>query len=134
MMAMCFLILGTEACHHYIRSEIPDDPNNVSKNFVVIPKVHRFVSRFRKSEVGCSREELLRMIDASRIEQFLRSDDTEPLAQFRTDQILAAVPARNRKISRVVKRAVRPERHQICVFVIGMRRDVKDAAKHVELL
>ena len=43
-------------------------------------------------------------------------------------------PARNRKISGVVKRAVRPERHQICVFIIGVRRDVKNAAKHVELL
>ena len=74
------------------------------------------------------------MIDASRIEQFLCSNNAEPLAQFRTDQILAAVPARNRKISGVVKRTVRPQRHQICVFVIGVSRDVKNAAKHVELL
>ena len=74
------------------------------------------------------------MVDASRIEQFLCSNNAEPLAQFRADHILAAVPARNRKISGVVKRTVRPERHQICVFVIGMRRDVKNAAKHVELL
>jgi hypothetical protein len=74
------------------------------------------------------------MIDASRIEQFLCSNNAKPLAQFRADQILAAVPARNRKISAVVKRTVRPERHQICVFVIGVRRDVKNAAKHVELL
>src|SRR5882757_7317054 len=98
-MTMRLLILGTEARHHYIRSEIPDDPHDVSKNFVVIPDAHRFASRFGKPEVGCSREELLRVIDASRIEQFLRSNNAEPLAQFRTDQILAAVPARNRKIS-----------------------------------
>src|SRR6266699_6614443 len=107
-MTVRFLILGTEARHHYIRPEIPDDPHDVSKNFVVIPDAHRFVSRFGEPEVGCSREELLRMVDASRIEQFLCSNNAEPLAQFRTDQILAAVPARNRKISGVVKRTVCP--------------------------
>src|SRR5205823_1476571 len=103
-MAVRLLILGTEACHYHIRSEIPDDPHDVSKDFVVIPDAHRFVSRFRKPEIGCSREELLRMIDASRIEQFLCSNNAEPLAQLRADQILAAVPARNRKVSGVVKR------------------------------
>src|SRR5256886_1211347 len=107
-MAVRLLILGTEARHHYVRPEIPDDPHDVSKNFVVIPEAHRFFGRFGKPEVGCSREELLRMVDASRIEQFLRSNNAEPLAQFRTDQILAAVPACNRKISGVVKRTVCP--------------------------
>src|SRR5882724_7676694 len=133
-MAVRLLILGTEARDHYVRAKLPDDPYDVSKNFVVIPKPHCLFSRFGKPEIGCSREELLRMVDASRIEQFLRSNSAEPLAQFRTDQILAAVPARNRKISAVIKRTVRPERHQICVFVVGMRRDVKNTAKHVEFL
>src|SRR5512132_917731 len=133
-MAMRLFILWAEASHYYIRPEIPDDPHNVSKNFVVTPEAHRFVSRFGKPEVGCSREELLRMVDASRIEQFLRSNNAEPLAEFRTNQILATVPARNRKIGGVVKRTVRPQRHQICVFVVRVRRDVKHAAKHVELL
>src|SRR5947199_985444 len=109
-MAVRLFILGTEARHHYIRSEIPDDPHDVSKNFIVIPEAHCLFGRFGKPEVGCSREELLRMVDASRIEQFLRSNNAEPLAQFRTDQILAAVPARNRKISAVVNQTVPPQR------------------------
>src|SRR6266705_1224783 len=127
-MTVRFLILGTEARHDYIRPEIPDDPHDVSKNFVVIPEAHCLFSRFGKPEVGCSREELLRMVDASRIEQFFCSNNTKPLAEFRADQILSTVPARNRKVSGGVKRTVRPERHPICVFVIGMRRDVKNAA------
>ena len=80
---MRLLILGTEARYYYIRPEIPDDPNDVSKNFVVIPDVHRFVGRFRKPEIDRSREELLRVIDAPRIEKFLCSNNAEPLAQFR---------------------------------------------------
>ena len=102
-MAMCLFILGTEARHYHIRSEIPDDPHDVSKNFVVTPDAHRFVSRLRKPEIDRSCEELPGVIDAPRIEQFLCSNNAEPLAQFRADQILAAVPARHRKISGVVQ-------------------------------
>src|SRR5260370_42268514 len=133
-MAMRLLILGTEARHYHIRSEIPNDPHDVSENFVVIPDVHCFVSRLRKPEIDRSRKKLLCVIDASRIEQFLCSNNAEPLAKFRADQILPAIPPRNRKISGVVKRTVRPQRHEICVLFVAMRRDVKNASMHVELL
>src|SRR5262249_15970380 len=116
-MTMSLLILGTKARYHYTRPEIPDNPHDVSKNLVVVPDVHRFVSGFRKPEVVRSREELLRMVDASRIEQFLCSNNAEPFAQFRSDHILSTVPAGHRKISGVVERAVRPQRHEICVFI-----------------
>src|SRR4029077_7647741 len=109
-MAVRLLILGTEPRHYHIRSEIPDDPHDVSKNFVVTPDSHRFVSRLRKPEIDRSCKELLGVVDAPRIEQFLCSTNAHPLPQFRADQILAAVPARHRKISGVVKRTVRPER------------------------
>src|SRR4030095_16890062 len=105
-MAMRFVILGTEARHDHIWPEIPNDPHNVSKNFVVIPKAHRFCRRFGKPEIVRSREELLGVIDAPRIEQFLCSNDAEALAQFGSQYILTAVPACNRKISGVVKRTV----------------------------
>jgi hypothetical protein len=134
MMAVRLVILGTEARYHYIRPKIPDDPYDVSKNFVVIPDVQRFISRFRKPEIECSREELPGVVDAARIQQFLCSNDAEALAQFWSQYILTSVAARNRKISGVVKGTVRPERHQICVFVVRVRGDVKNAAKHVELV
>src|SRR4030095_9310961 len=133
-MAMRLFILGTKARHYYIRPEIPDDPHDVSENLVVIPDVQRFLSRLRKPEVVRSREELLRMVDTSRVEQFLCSDDAEALAEFGSQYVLTSVAARNRKIGGVVKRTVRPERHQICIFVVRVRRDVKNAAKHVEFL
>src|SRR5262245_8730106 len=116
-MTVRFVILGTETRHYYIRPEIPDNPHDVSKNFVVIPDVQRFPSRLRKPEVVRSRKELLRMVNAPRIEQFLCSDDAKALAEFGSQYVLTSVAARNRKISGVVKRTVRPERHQICVFV-----------------
>src|SRR4029077_1043124 len=103
VMAMRLFILGTEARHYHIRSEIPDDPHDVSKNFVVTPDVHRFVSRLRKPEIDRSCKELPGVVDASCIEQFLCSNHTEALPQFRADNILSAVPACHRKISGVVQ-------------------------------
>src|SRR6476661_11005441 len=133
MMAMRLIILGTKACHYHIRPEIPNDPHDISKNFVVIPDVQRFVSSLRKPEIERSRKELPGVVDASRTDQFLCSNNAEALAQFGSQYVLTSVAARNRKISGVVKRTVRPERHQICVFVVRVGRDVEHSAKHVEL-
>src|SRR4029077_15708921 len=104
VMAMRLFILGTEARHYHIRSESPDDPHDVSKNFVVTPDVHRFVSCLRKPEIDRPRKKLSGVVDAPRIEQFLCSNNAKSLAQFWADNILAAVPARYRKISGVIKR------------------------------
>ena len=79
-MAMRELILGTEPRYQHIRSKIPDDPHDVSKNFVTIPDAQRFVSRLRKSEIDRPCEELLPVVDASRIEQFLCPNNAKALA------------------------------------------------------
>src|SRR5260370_22453911 len=129
-MAMRLLILGTEARHYHIRSEIPNDPHDVSENFVVIPDVHCFVSRLRKPEIDRSRKKLLCVIDAWRIEPFLCSNSAEPHAKFLADQILPAIPPRNRKITTVVNPTVRPQRHELCGFFCAIRRDVTNPATH----
>jgi len=79
-MAMRLVIFWAETRHYHIRPEIPDDPHDISENLVVIPDVQCFVSRLRKPEIERSREELLGVIDTSRIEQFLCSNDAEPFA------------------------------------------------------
>src|SRR4029453_14256962 len=120
-MAMCLVILGTEPRYYHIWPEIADDPYDFSKNFVVIPELQRFVCRLLKPEIERSGEELRGVIDASRVEQFLCSNDAEALSQFGSQYILTSVAARDRKVSGVVKRTVRPKSHEICVFVVGMR-------------
>src|SRR5689334_11763682 len=114
-MAMGLLILGAKARCDHIWPEIPDDPHHVRKNFVVIPDVQRFISRLRKAKIERSREELLRMVDPSCIKQFFCSNHPEPLAQFGPKYVLTSVAARNGKISGIIKRPVRPERHQVRV-------------------
>src|SRR5215467_2254592 len=103
-MAMRFVILGTEARGYHIWPEIPDDPHDVGKNFVVIPNVQRFVSCLGQPEIERSREELPGVVDASRTEQFLCANNAEALAQFGSQYILTSVAARNRKVSGVVER------------------------------
>src|ERR1044071_5139734 len=98
-MAMRLVILGAEARHYHIRPEIPDDPYDVSKNFVAIPDVKRLIGRLGESEIERTREELAGVVDTSRIEQFLRSNDAEPFTQFRSQYVLASVAACDRKIS-----------------------------------
>ena len=81
-MAVRQLILRAEACHHHVRSKIPDDPDYIRENLVVIPDAQRFFSRFGKSEINSSCEELFGVIDASRIQQFLCPNYPEAFAQF----------------------------------------------------
>ena len=123
-MAVRQVILGTEPRYEYIRSETPDDPHDISKNLVVIPNAQRFVGCLRESEIDRPCEELLAVVDASRIEQFFCSNNPKALAEFGSQQILTAVPTCNREVSAVVERAVRPQRHKICVFIIGVRGNV----------
>ena len=53
-MAVRQLILRTEARHDYIRSELPDHPNYIGQNLVMIPDPHAFFSRLRKPEIDSS--------------------------------------------------------------------------------
>ena len=49
-------------------------------------------------------------------------------------QILAAIAAGEREVSGVVERPVCPISDQARVLIVRMRRNVKDAAEHVQLL
>src|SRR4029077_275630 len=80
MMTVRQLILRTKTCHHYIRPKLPNHPNHVGKNLVVIPDPQSLLRRLGKSKIDRSREEVVGMIKSSSGEQFLRSDNAEALA------------------------------------------------------
>src|SRR5207237_87566 len=94
----------------------------------------RSISAFRKAEIDRAREKLVAMIEPARGEKFLGANHTEARAQLGPDQVLAAIAARDGKIRGVVKRTVRPERHEVRVLIIRMRGDVEDAAEHIQFL
>ena len=100
----------------------------------MIPKSQRLLRIFGESKINCAGEELLPMIDPSRRQKFLRPDNAEFFAQLGAEKVLSAITARHRKITGIVKRSVRPKRNQRGVFVIRMRRQVKNAAEDIQLL
>ena len=134
VMAVRLVVVRTEARHDDVRFPFPNRPDNVGQDFFAVPNLQRFGRAFRKTEIDGPGKELVRVIDLARGEKFVSADKTEPLAQLRPEKILPAIAARNRKISRVVERAVRPERHQVGVLIVGMRGDIEDAPEDIQLL
>src|SRR5437868_2122990 len=133
-MAVRFVIVRAEARNDDVWFPAANCPDDVGENLVPIPDAQRFGGALRKTKIDGAGKELLGMIEASSGEKLLSADDAKALAQLGPDQVLPAVAARDRKVGSLVKRAVRPERHQVRVLVIRMRRDVEDAAEHIHLL
>ena len=133
-MAMSVAVFRRETRHDEIGSKFSDHPHDVRENLFPIPDAQGFLRRFGKTEVVRAGEELPAVIDPPRGEQLLRANNAELVAQFRPDQILAAVAASERKIGGVVERAVCPIGNQARVLIVRMRRDVEDATEHVQLL
>ena len=100
----------------------------------MIPKSQRLLRIFGESKVNCAGEELLPMINPSRRQKFLRPDNAEFFAQLWAEKVLSAITARQRKITGIVKRSVRPKRNQRGVFVIWVRRQVENAAEDIQFL
>ncbi len=74
------------------------------------------------------------MVNAPRIEQFFCSNGT-PRRSPSSGPIKFWPPSpRVTERIAIVERSVCPKRHEICVFIIWMRRNVKNTTKHVELL
>jgi len=133
-MAMGEPIFRAKTGYDDVRPKAPDHPDDVRKDFVVIPKSQRLLGIFGEPKINCAGKELLPMIDPSRRQKFLRPDNAEFFAQLGAEKVLPAITARQRKITGIVKRSVRPKRNQRGVFVIRVRRQVKNAAEDIQLL
>ena len=133
-MSVGLVVVRTETRDDNIGPKAPDHPDDVRQDLVAIPNPQRLRGIFRETEVDRAGEELPTMIEAARGQELMRPDEAELFAQFRTDQILAAIAAGDAKIRGFIKRAVRPQRHQVRVFVVGMRGDIEDAPKHIQFL
>src|SRR5689334_3902019 len=74
------------------------------------------------------------MVNLTGCQQLAGADDSEALAQFRSEKILPAIAPSYRQIGGIIKRTVRPQRHQVRVLVIRVGCDVENASEHVQLL
>ena len=116
-----------------LRPEAPDHIDDVFENRVPRPEPKCLVGRLRESEVVRAREELSRPVQLAGGEQLFGADDAELGAELGADQVLAALPARQREICRLGAHAARQQHQELGVFVVGVRADHQHALVAAEL-
>ena len=124
--------LRREARHDHIRTEGANYTDDVSQDCLPIPDTQRFLVILRKPEVFRAREVLPSPIQTPRGEQFLGASYAQLLAELGTEQVLAAVAARERQIGHPVSTTARQVGDDPRVLVVRMRRDVQHAAHRGE--
>ena len=94
-----------------------------------VPDPEGFAVVLGVPEIDRAGEELPAAIDAAGGEQLLGADDPQLFAEFGAEHVLSAVAARQRQIGGAVVAAAREVGDQLRVLIVGMRRDVEDAAQ-----
>src|SRR5688572_32311058 len=112
-----------EAEYNDIRLETANGPDNIAEHLLTVPLAERFFSGFGKAEVDSPGEKLLRSIEAARGQQLVCANHAEVGSLFGADQVLAALAARERKVSGAKMAAAREISEQCGVLVVRMRGD-----------
>src|SRR3712207_4201700 len=80
------------------RAEHSDRANHVAQNCLFAPNSCGFFTFFRKAVLHKSGKELLPAIKPSRLKQFFGANNSKRFEKLRSDDILSAFAARQRKI------------------------------------
>ena len=86
---------AAETQNHHIRPVAADHPDDIGEHRLMPPLGDGFVRGLRKTEIDGPREELLRAVDAPRVLQLLRTNQTQRRALLRSQHVLSAFPARH---------------------------------------
>ena len=101
------------------------------EDFVVSPLGQRLGGCLGVAEVDGAAEKLLRAVDASRGQQFLGADQSEQVALFRADEVLAAFAAGERKVAGAHVTAAGQIGKHGRVLVVRMRGDHQRATQNI---
>src|SRR5688500_9713742 len=121
-----------EAEFNDIRLETANGPDNIAEHLLTVPLAERFFSGMGKAEVDRPGETLLRSIEAARGPQPGCANHAEVGSLFGADQVLAAIAARERKVSGAKMAAARERSEQCGVHVVRMRGDHQARAKRAQ--
>ncbi len=132
VLAVAGLRRGREDRDDDLGLEPANDAHGVFEDRFLRPLLQCLVERPGVPEVERAGEELTGAVDAARRQQLLRANETELLAELRTDQVLAALTAREREVGGLAAHAARHQREQRGVLVVGMGADDQHAAMRVE--
>src|SRR5437016_8562991 len=98
MMSVSVTRSPAEGRYQNLRSERSHYRHDVGQHGVARPVHQSFRGGLGKAEVERAREILVRAVDAPRRQQFIRADDAERFAELVSNEVLAAVPAVERKV------------------------------------
>jgi hypothetical protein len=118
-----------KAANDDVGLERADHPDDVSERLLVIPDGQRLGGGLRVPEVAHAREALLGAVERAGRQQFFGADDVEQLALLGADQVLPATAAGQREVGGGDVTIVGKIGEQAGVLVIGVGRDVQDAAR-----
>src|SRR5207248_566862 len=96
-----------KARHEHVRTKLANDANDVSQHPFTIPNPQSLLGCFGKAKINRAREKLPAAVNPPRRQQFLRACNAQLLIELRSDLILAAVAAGQRKVSRAITPATR---------------------------
>jgi hypothetical protein len=116
-----------------MRSELSYNPCHVFQKFFTGPEGQRFISTLGKSIVERSCEELASPIQSTRRLQLARADDTQAFPELRTNEVLATITTRQRKISSLNSPASSKGSQKASVLIIRMCTDYQDALYSIHL-
>ena len=100
VMAMTVRRSSAEARHDNLRTELPNDADEISKQCVSPPLFKSLVRTLGETELINRREELLCVIGPASRKKFLGADNAKGFEEFSTQEVLTAITARGRKVGR----------------------------------
>ncbi len=118
----------------HVGAKAPDGPDHVSQDRLAPPFLEGLLGGLRKPKIDRPREVLLAAVDPARRQQFLRADQAQQFALLRSDEILAAVAARQGKIGGPNLAATGKIRQHRRILVVRMGADRQNTAQDIQPL
>ncbi len=124
---------ATEDRDDHVGTEAAYDPYDVAQQRIARPMRERLFRVLGEPEIVGAGEVLSRTIQAPGGQQLSRPHDPEPLAQLRTDEVLAALSAGQRQVGRPGAQTPCQRGQKRRVFVVRVGADDKDPLDTVQL-
>ncbi len=115
-----------------LRPKPPQHAHGVFEQDLTRPLLQRLFQGAREPEVVGAGEELSRAVQPPRRGELLRAHEAQAHAEVRSDEVLPALAAGERKIRRLAAHAPGHRREQLGVLVVRMRGDDEEAAMRRE--
>ena len=104
---------------------LANGPYHVAQNIVAIPGLESFGRIFGKPKIVGAGEHLFAPVNPPGGQQFLGTQQTQQLPNFGANQVLSAIPTRERQVSHVGLALIGEIRDKQGIFIVGVCSNVQ---------